>query len=88
MYKFHSDAGHGWLAVSKAELVRLGIADQITEYSYQHGEIVYLEEDVDAGLFISARALTDEDIQEVYDGDHSFIRSYGNYTGGTLTWKD
>jgi hypothetical protein len=50
-FKFHEDAGHGWLAV-KADLVQtLGIADKITQFSYINGKTVYLEEDCDAPLF-------------------------------------
>lgn len=52
--KFHSDAGHGWLAVKKTEIQMLGIADKISGYSYQRGGTVYLEEDCDAPCFIKA----------------------------------
>jgi hypothetical protein len=53
-YKFYIDAGHGWLAVKRAELVDLGILDKITRYSYERGNTVYLEEDCDATTFINA----------------------------------
>jgi hypothetical protein len=35
---FHSDAGHGWLAVKTRELVDLGVADKITAFSYTKGK--------------------------------------------------
>ncbi len=56
-YVFIQDPGHGWIIVTLAEIARLGIADQISSYSYknvQAGE-AYLEEDCDAALFIRAK---------------------------------
>lgn len=54
-YHFTNDPGHGWLHVKREELVRLGIADKISSYSYQRGGTVYLEEDCDATLFINTK---------------------------------
>jgi len=53
-YIWAVDAGHEWLAVKKQELVELGIADQISAYSYEKGTTAYLEGDCDAALFIDA----------------------------------
>jgi hypothetical protein len=33
-YKFITDAGHGWLSVPLEDIRKLGIADQISRYSY------------------------------------------------------
>tara|TARA_R110000868_G_scaffold250715_3_gene507476 strand:+ start:1664 stop:1963 length:300 start_codon:yes stop_codon:yes gene_type:complete len=53
VFKFYSDAGHGWLAVNLKDLDVLGIdKTQFTEYSYQRGQTVYLEEDCDAYKFV------------------------------------
>lgn len=52
-YIFHTDPGHGWLEVPKAELKYLGIEDKISSCSYVKGDKVYLEEDCDAWEFIS-----------------------------------
>jgi hypothetical protein len=49
---FHSDSGHGWLAVKRSEVEKFGLADKITTFSYQKGKTVYLEEDVDAQVFL------------------------------------
>ena len=46
-FHFYSDPGHGWAKVKKSFLVKLGIADKITTYSYMRGEYAYLEEDCD-----------------------------------------
>lgn len=53
-YRWHDDPGHGWLEVSELELRDLGIADEITAYSYRREGRVYLEEDQDAGTFLRA----------------------------------
>lgn len=53
-FDFYSDPSHGWLKVQRKELVELGIESQISGYSYQKGDAVYLEEDSDASQFIDA----------------------------------
>ena len=53
-YFFYSDPSHGWLKVQRKELVELGIETQVSGYSYQKGDAVYLEEDRDASIFIDA----------------------------------
>lgn len=53
---FYADPGHAWLAVPLNALEDLKIAEDISQYSYQSksGDVVYLEEDMDAGTFIRA----------------------------------
>ena len=51
---FHSDSGHGWLAVKRKEVESLGLADKISTCSYQKGKTVYLEEDKDMATFKTA----------------------------------
>lgn len=51
---FHSDPGHGWLAVKLKELKDFDITDKVSSFSYVKGKSVYLEEDCDAGLYIEA----------------------------------
>ena len=75
-YKFHYDAGHGWLEVSFEDIRIAGIQNEISGYSYFHHNKVYLEEDCDAALFEQAMGLTAENFIEVDDGDTSIIRTY------------
>jgi hypothetical protein len=81
-YKFISDPGHGWIEVPLSELKTLGIADQISEYSYQMGAMVYLEEDDDGSRWF--KAMTDAGnppaFIEVYQ-DPTPIRNYPRYRG-------
>jgi hypothetical protein len=50
-FDFIADAGHGWAKVPRALLRDLGIEAQISHYSYQRGDWVYLEEDCDLSRF-------------------------------------
>ena len=76
-YIFHEDPGHGWLEVTRAELVRLGILNQISHYSYQRGDKVYLEEDCDATLFVETKkALGEEMTFDDQYKENTPIRNY------------
>jgi len=81
-YRFYEDPGHGWLAVKRSELSRLGLTDKISSYSYQRGEVVYLKEDCDAGLFLNAKRLKGEEvrIRDNHTNRRSRIRSYSSYS--------
>jgi hypothetical protein len=50
VYDFYEDPGHGWAKVKRAVIDKLGIAEEVSSYSYQRGDFVYLEEDGDLGL--------------------------------------
>lgn len=79
---FHSDNGHGWLAVKLNELKMLGIEADISSYSYIKGKTAYLEEDCDAAKFISAakdKGITVE-VREGPQRERSPIRSFKQYT--------
>lgn len=54
--KSYSDSGHGWIAIKRSILIQLGIADKISQYSYQSesGQTVYVEEDGDASKLVKA----------------------------------
>ena len=55
-YTFHSDPGHGWLEVPKADVAALGVLAAISGYSYvsKDGRTLYLEEDCDLTAFADA----------------------------------
>jgi hypothetical protein len=78
VFNFHSDAGHGWLAVKTALVRELGLAKEISQFSYMQGQSCYLEEDCDMGKFIMAfraKFLIDPKIKELESRDNSPIRS-------------
>ena len=77
-----SDPGHGWVRFPKARLVKLGIADKISTYSYQNGANAFLEEDCDLSVLITAlKASGYEDIKfkESWTNRLSKIRNYESY---------
>ena len=82
-YIFYSDPSHGWLKVSRAELVFLGLKNEISSHSYISNGYVYLDEDRDLPLFIEAKEAkygisVEIDIKEVYE-DPTPIRNYESY---------
>ena len=80
MYTKHDDPGHGWLEVDRAELHKLGIADKISGYSYQHEDKVFLEEDCDITLFLKAKESAGEPVDiETRHEDPTPIRNYASY---------
>jgi len=52
--EWYSDPAHSWLKVKYSELVELGIQSKISPFSYRDGDDVYLEEDCDAPMYITA----------------------------------
>lgn len=83
---FHSDPGHGWLAVKLSEVKMLGIQNDISCYSYIKGKTAYLEEDCDAGKFIAAMKSKGIDV-EVKQGAHrerSPIRYFKSYEASNV----
>jgi len=85
---FHCDRGHGWLEVPREDIDALGIADQISAYSYamaathKRAGMVYLEEDCDASLFLDAAKAAGWTIQivEKYTDTDSPIRNMKRYS--------
>jgi hypothetical protein len=57
VFTLYVDGGHAWAKVPRKLLVLLGIVKDITHYSYQRGDYVYLEEDDDLDTFMKAYPL-------------------------------
>jgi hypothetical protein len=78
-FNFHADPGHGWLEVPAALVRELGIAAQISAYSYisQDGRTAYLEEDCDAYKFVQAARAAGINPQpnHLHSNRDSFIRN-------------
>lgn len=53
-HTYWQDPGHGWLEVRQSDIIILDLMGKISGYSYRKGEMVYLEEDQDAGTYIKA----------------------------------
>lgn len=85
-FQIISDAAHGWVKVPIAELKRLAIQDQISEYSYVKGDFAFLEEDADAGVFIEARKAEGNPVKlkEITRDSCRKIRNYDAYPQVTI----
>ena len=71
---FVEDARHGWLQVPRSHLNGLGIAEEITPYSYQNRNTIYLEEDLDMGTYLNARRAQGwSDVEMVREYHESWI---------------
>ena len=80
--KVFGDPGHAWARFPKGRLVKLGIADKISCYSYQNGSNAFLEEDCDLSTLITAlreNGYTDIKFNESHTNKQSKIRSYNTY---------
>lgn len=78
-FNFHADPGHGWLEVSAEQIAEVGLKPtSFSHFSYRRGSKYFLEEDVDASLFIAAfeRIFPKLDIKYVehFSDNRSFVR--------------
>lgn len=82
-FNFHSDAGHGWLAVKKSLVRELGLASGISQCSYMQGQTAYLEEDCDMLAFLIAfekKFGIKANINYLDSKDRSPIRSFKRFS--------
>lgn len=54
VFYFLHDPGHGWLKVPLRLVADLGIASDISQFSYRDSQYAYLEEDCDMRRFCDA----------------------------------
>ena len=64
---FISDPGHGWLRIPLADVVALGIEEDISACSFIDGRFAYLEEDCDCNVFAAACIAQDIPMPEIQD---------------------
>lgn len=97
-YAFFSDPSHGWLKVSIEEIKQLGIAPEISRFSYISSDRkhAYLEKDRDAQLFLNAVLEADwfENMEAIrnctkqfYSDPPSFIRNLDPFIAAQFTVK-
>lgn len=84
MKKFirYADPAHSWVKVPLSLLKKLNIDHKISNYSYQRGDFVYLEEDRDLYLFVVAYFSTNgyyPQFSYKHTNRNSKIRSYQSY---------
>ncbi len=77
----YSDSAHGWIKVKKCELKKLGILQKISGCSYARKDYTYLEEDLDASIYLIALKDSGIDYKIIYKDSckRSKIRSYESF---------
>ena len=78
----YSDPGHGWLKCKRQLLIDLGIDREVTGFSYERKEDVFLEEDCDAPRLIMALQAKGVEVRFRHTSTQSKtskIRSYFSY---------
>jgi hypothetical protein len=80
-FTLYTDSGHAWLEVPRELLHELGIADDISEFSRQRLDKVFLEEDSDLLRFTRAMGAAGREFKtlETYTNGNSFVRSLPSY---------
>lgn len=80
-FDFVNDPGHGWLKVPFDLIKKFELQMFISNFSYQNGNDVYLEEDCDAGLFL--KALSENNIEyainDIHTDEPSEVRNMNYY---------
>ena len=79
--KFFADPAHGWGEVPISLIKELGIADQISHYSYMKGDNAYLEEDCDLSVLMNALEAKGiiPNFVEVHTNNDSPVRGYQSF---------
>lgn len=72
-YCYYEDGRHGWIKVPKKDLVALGIADQISEFSFMNGDYAYVEEDCDASILHNALQKLGVRVSCDFNSDYSIV---------------
>lgn len=77
----YNDPGHAWGKVKRRVLKQLGIEKEISSYSYQLRDNVYLEEDSDLPVVYKALSSTGYNIKfvEKHTNKLSRIRNYERF---------
>ncbi len=80
-FAFHIDPGHGWLEVPRSTVIALGILDEITRYSYELGDRVFLEEDCDLSTFAKAAEAQGFEwgLREIHHDDDAKLRGFPRF---------
>lgn len=77
-----ADPSHGWVKVKRSQLIRMGVLNKISGYSYEKGDHVYLEEDTDASEFFNRLDALGKKWEVVYKttiSKQSKVRSYNQF---------
>lgn len=77
------DPSHAWLKVKLLDVIKAGVAEKISSFSYLHGQYAFLEEDCDATVYLLA-INCQKDIPSKYYRQDSIIRTYQRFPKGSI----
>ena len=83
--RFISDAGHGWLEVPTVDVIKAGITPSRYSYIDAVSCLAYLEEDCDAGAYLTAigcifdSAILWGGIKEIFISGDAWVRDLPRY---------
>ena len=80
MYKYFVGDTKGWIEVKKSELGGANLLGSISTSSYQKGENIYLDEDIDFSFFLDYLGDMPE-LTKIHVKDNYFDK-YNRYRGG------
>lgn len=88
-FKCYNYKDHSFLAVKLQTLFALNLQDQISSHSYMKGKTAYLEEDLDAGIFIKKwkEVYGEIHFDEKHTDKSSPIRSYDYFSKNKALMK-
>lgn len=81
-FVLYADPSHGWVKVKRDQLIRMGILNRISGYSYERGQYIYLEEDTDASEFFNRLDALGKKWEVVYKttiSKQSKVRGYDQF---------
>lgn len=77
----YEDPGHGWYKLDRKILNALNLQNEISTFSYERGNSVYLEEDCDGSKVLDALFMKGVEVRVITKTTNksSKIRSYDRY---------
>lgn len=81
----HIDCNHSWLQVPKSDLRALGLSEDALPYALTDGENLYLSEDEEMGVYLSAAEAAGWDVKpdkRRYPDRCDHVRSLTYLSGG------
>ena len=83
IYRYFVGDTKGWVEVRKSELAKANVLDLISTCSYEKGEYIYLDEDIDFSFFLCL--FNDNTELEKIQVKDNYFNQYKIYRGG-LQW--
>lgn len=89
-FRHYSDDAHGWLMVTETDISDAGLdAGDFSPFSYVNGIRLYLEEDLDASLFLACYTARHgkPNIEGHYESGRSLIRTYRHAPASSYSFE-